>query len=95
MDTRFKNFIKVNLDLERGYETNGDLRDTLLSFSDSYIEFIRAGFEGIISDDSFGPAKYERLTGIEFSDRETLRAYLRRMHDHLFTGAPEQPLPPG
>ncbi|MES9505782.1 hypothetical protein ABWJ92_05140 [Streptomyces sp. NPDC000609] len=95
MDARFKNFIRVNLDLERGYETSGDLRPTLLSFSESYVDLIRSGFEEIISDDSFGPAEYERLTDIEFPDRETLRTYLRDMYDYLFNNAPEQPLPPG
>ncbi|MEV5378107.1 hypothetical protein AB0L26_19335 [Streptomyces nondiastaticus] len=95
MDARFKNFLKVNLDLERGYEKSGDLRPTLLSFSDAYVELIRTGFEQIISDDSFGPAEYEQLTDIEFPDRETLRAYLVAMYDYLFKGAPEQPMPPG
>ncbi|MFF9567744.1 hypothetical protein [Streptomyces sp. NPDC014685] len=95
MEARFKNFIRVNLDLERGYEANGDLRPTLLSFSDSYVDLIRTGFEEIISDGSFGPAEYERLTDIEFPDRETLQAYLRDMYDYLFNDAPEQPLPPG
>ncbi|MFG2408295.1 hypothetical protein ACGFR8_28925 [Streptomyces brevispora] len=95
MDAHFKNFLKVNLDLERGYETTGDLRPTLLSFSDSYVELIRAGFEQIISDDSFGPAEYEQLTDIEFPDRETLHTYLRAMYDYLFNDAPEQPMPPG
>ncbi|MFD3544281.1 hypothetical protein ACFWUW_01430 [Streptomyces sp. NPDC058655] len=94
MDARFKNFLKVNLDLERGYETSGDLRPTLLSFSDSYVELIRVGFEQIISDDSFGPAEYERLTDIEFPDRATLHAYLQAMYDYLFNGASEQPMPP-
>ncbi|WP_371776867.1 hypothetical protein [Streptomyces sp. NBC_01438] len=95
MDARFKNFLKVNLDLERGYEMTGDLRPTLLSFSDSYVELIRTEFEQIMSDDSFGPAEYERLTDIEFPDRETLQVYLRAMYDYLFNDAPEQPIPPG
>ncbi|MFJ3587981.1 MULTISPECIES: hypothetical protein [unclassified Streptomyces] len=95
MDARFKNFLKVNLDLERGYEMTGDLRPTLLSFSDSYVELIRTEFEQIMSDDSFGPAEYERLTDIEFPDRETLQVYLRAMYDYLFNDAPEQPMPPG
>ena len=73
----------------------GDLRPTLLSFSDSYVGLIRSGFEKIMSDESFGPAEYERLTDIEFPDRETLHAYLAAMYDHLFNGAPEQPMPPG
>ncbi|MGC5394690.1 hypothetical protein ACPXCP_02930 [Streptomyces sp. DT20] len=95
MDARFKNFLKVNLDLERGYEMTGDLRPTLLSFSDSYVELIRTEFEQIMSDDSFGPAEYERLTDIEFPDREMLQVYLRAMYDYLFNDAPEQPMPPG
>lgn len=53
MDARFKNFLRVNLDLERGYETSSHLRPTLLSFSDAYVELIRTGFEEIITDDSF------------------------------------------
>ncbi|MET9917454.1 hypothetical protein ABZZ04_10255 [Streptomyces sp. NPDC006435] len=95
MDAHFRNFIRLNLDLERGYEANGDLKSTLLSFSDSYVDLIRTGFEEIISDDSFGPTEYERLTDIEFPDREALQAYLRDMYNHLFNDAPEQPLPPG
>lgn len=73
----------------------GDLRPTLLSFSDSYVDLIRSGFEQILSDESFGPAEYERLTDIEFPDRETLQTYLRAMYDYLFHGAPDQPMPPG
>ncbi|MDK0521071.1 hypothetical protein [Streptomyces sp. ML-6] len=95
MEARFKNFIRVNLGLERGYEANGDLRLTLLSFSDSYVDLIRTGFEEVISDDSFGSAEYEQLADIEFPDRETLQAHLRDMCDYLFNDAPEQPLPPG
>ncbi|MEU2516802.1 hypothetical protein [Streptomyces syringium] len=94
MEKRFKGFLRTYLDLERGYEASGDLRPTLLSFSDSYVALIRAGFEQIMSDDSFGPAEYERLTDIEFPDRETLQAYLGAMYNYLFSGAPEQPLPP-
>ncbi|OCC08744.1 hypothetical protein [Streptomyces sp. PTY087I2] len=95
MEAHFRNFFRVYLDLERGYENTGNLRLTLLSFSDSYVKLIREGFERIISDDSFGPAEYEGLTDIEFPDRETLHAYLRDMFDYLFNGAPEQPMPPG
>ncbi|MFB6691079.1 hypothetical protein ACFCX3_11160 [Streptomyces virginiae] len=94
MDPHFRNFFRVNLDLERGYETCGDLRPTLLSFSDSYVTLIRTGFEEIIADDSFGPDEYERLTGIEFPDQETLKTYLREMYDYLFNDGPEQPMPP-
>ncbi|MFG2672816.1 MULTISPECIES: hypothetical protein [unclassified Streptomyces] len=95
MDAHFRNFFRVHLDLERGYETCGDLRPTLFAFSDSYVELIRTGFEHIISDESFGPAEYEQLTDIEFPDRETLQVYLRAMYDYLFNDAPEQPMPPG
>lgn len=95
LDAHVKNFFRVNLDLERGYENTGDLRPTLLSFNNSYVELIRTGFEQIMSDKSFGPAEYERLTDIEFPDRETLHAYLRAMHDYLFNDAQEQPIPPG
>lgn len=95
MDAHFRNFFRVYLDLERGYEMTGDLRPTLLSFSDSYVQLIRTGFEKIISDDSFGPAEHERLTDIEFLERETLQVYLRAMYNYLFNDAPEQPTPPG
>ncbi|MEV8001907.1 hypothetical protein AB0P10_04435 [Streptomyces parvus] len=95
MDARIRNFFRVNLDLERAYENTGDLRPTLLSYNDSYVKLIREGFEQILSDDSFGPAEYEKLTDIEFPDRETLHAYLRGTYDYLFKGAPEQPMPPG
>ncbi|KOU67742.1 hypothetical protein ACFWHQ_13420 [Streptomyces sp. NPDC060334] len=95
MDPLFKNFLKVNLDLERGYETDNGLKLTLHSFSDSYVELVRTGFEQMLSDESFGPDEYERLTDIEFPDRETLRSYLQAMYDHLFNDAPEQPMPPG
>lgn len=47
-----------------------------------------------MSDENFGPAEYERLTNIEFPNKETLHTYLREMYDHLFNDAPEQPLPP-
>ncbi|MGW4234747.1 hypothetical protein ACWEF9_36685 [Streptomyces sp. NPDC004980] len=95
MEVRFKNFLRVYLDLEQGYDTSGNLRPTLLSFHDSYVELIRTGFEQTISDESFGPAEYEQLTDIEFPDRESLRIYLQAMHDYLFNDAPEQPMPPG
>ncbi|WP_354597010.1 hypothetical protein R1Y80_12135 [Streptomyces sp. JL1001] len=55
MDEDVRNFFRVYLDLERGYENTGRLRPTLLSFSDSYVESIRDGFEQIMSDNSFGP----------------------------------------
>ncbi|MCX0246835.1 hypothetical protein [Streptomyces drozdowiczii] len=93
-DPRFRNFFSAHLDLERGYENTGELRPTLLSFRDSYVDFIRSGFEQIMSDENFGPAEYERLTNIEFPDKETLHTYLREMYDYLFNDAPEQPLPP-
>lgn len=54
MEKRFEGFLRTHLDLERGYDTSGYLRPTLLSFSDFYVELIRAGFEQIMSDDSFG-----------------------------------------
>ncbi|MFI7892335.1 hypothetical protein ACIFUY_13860 [Streptomyces sp. CACIS-1.16CA] len=95
MDARFRNFFRANLDLERGYENAGNLRPTLLSYSDSYVKLIREGFEQILSDDSFGPKEYEGLTDIEFPDKETLRIYLRNMYDYLFSDASEQPMPPG
>lgn len=94
MDAHFKNFFSAYLDLERGYEITSELRPTLLSFS-AYVKLVRSGFEEIISDGAFGPADYERLTDIEFPDRETLQTYLRAMYDYLFNGAPEQPMPPG
>ncbi|GHA94174.1 MULTISPECIES: hypothetical protein [Streptomyces] len=95
MDARFKNFLKIYLDLEQGYDTSGCLRSTLLSFNDSYVELIQTEFEQIISDESFGPAEYEQLTDIGFPDRESLRIYLRAMRDYLFNDAPEQSMPPG
>ncbi|PJN27498.1 hypothetical protein CG717_25380 [Streptomyces sp. CB02613] len=95
MDERFRNFFRANLDLERGYENTGALRPTLLSYSDSYVKLIREGFEQILSDDSFGAADYERLTDIEFPDREALQAYLRSLYEYLFNDAPGQPMPPG
>jgi hypothetical protein len=95
MEDRFKGFLRTYLSLEQGYDTSGYLRPTLMSFSDSYVELIREGFAQIISDDSFGPAEYERLTDIEFPDGETLQAYLRDMYSYLFNDAPQQPMPPG
>ncbi|OKJ05142.1 hypothetical protein AMK18_01815 [Streptomyces sp. CB01249] len=94
-DPRFRNFFRAYLDLERGYENTGHLRRTLWSFRESYVALIRSGFEQIMSDGDFGIAEYERLTDIEFPDRETLHAYLRDMYDYLFGDAPEQPMPPG
>ncbi|MCQ1578882.1 hypothetical protein [Streptomyces parvus] len=94
MDSRIRNFFRVNLDLERAYENTGDLRPTLLSYSDSYVKLIREGFEQILSDDSFGPEEYEGLTDMEFPDKETLHIYLRNMYDYLFNDVSEQPMPP-
>ncbi|MEV8447211.1 hypothetical protein [Streptomyces parvus] len=95
MDADFRNFFKVYLDLERGYENTGKLRTTLLSFSDSYVKSIRDGFEQIMSDNSFGPEDYEGLTDIEFPDKETLHIYLGNMYEYLFNDASGQPMPPG
>ncbi|MET9842159.1 MULTISPECIES: hypothetical protein [Streptomyces] len=95
MDPLFRNFFRAQLSIEQGYFVDGRLRPTLLSFSDSYVELIRAGFEQIVADDSFGPAEYERLTDIEFPDSESLKSYLRAMYAYLFEGAPQQPMPPG
>ncbi|WNI21734.1 hypothetical protein [Streptomyces sp. ITFR-16] len=95
MDPHFRNFFRAHLDLERGYEITGDLRPTLWGFNDAYVELIRTGFDQIMSDDAFGPAEYERLTDIEFPDREILHTYLRALYDHLFNNAPVQPTPPG
>ncbi|MGW1126436.1 hypothetical protein [Streptomyces sp. NPDC002526] len=95
LDPHVRNFFRVYLGLERGYENTGYLRPTLLSFKDSYVDLIRTGFEQIMSDKDFGPAAYEDLTDIEFPDKETLDAYLRDMYDYLFGDAPEQPMPPG
>ena len=95
MDAHFKNFLRIYLDLERGYENTGHLRRTLWSFKDSYVELIRTEFEQVMSDENFGPEEYEDLTDIEFPDKETLHAYLRDMYDYLFGDAPEQPMPPG
>ncbi|MEU4355305.1 hypothetical protein [Streptomyces virginiae] len=93
--TLVQELLQSHLNLEQGYYVGGCLRPTLLSFSDSYVELARAGFEQIIADDSFGPAEYERLTDIEFPDRESLKVYLRAMYAHLFNGASQQPMPPG
>ncbi|NEC66872.1 hypothetical protein G3I41_19815 [Streptomyces sp. SID9727] len=95
MNPHVRNFFRVYLDLERGYENTGYLRPTLLSCKDSYVDLIRTGFEQIMSDTDFGPAEYEGLTDIEFPDKETLDAYLQDMYDYLFGDAPEQPMPPG
>ncbi|WP_330314189.1 hypothetical protein OHS17_26765 [Streptomyces sp. NBC_00523] len=93
-DPDFRSFFRTQLDLEGGYYITGDLRRTLWSFSDSYVDLIRSGFEQIMADENFGPAEYEGLTDIEFPDKETLHAYLRDMYDYLFGDAPEQPMPP-
>ncbi|MFE5677193.1 hypothetical protein ACFQ7B_27975 [Streptomyces erythrochromogenes] len=95
IDPYVRNFFRAQLGLEQAYYVDGSLRPTLLSFSDSYMDVIRAGFMQMVADDSFGPAEYERLTDIEFPDRESLEAYLRAMYAHLFEDAPQQPMPPG
>ncbi|MFD8885649.1 hypothetical protein ACFV0H_24475 [Streptomyces erythrochromogenes] len=95
MDLHFRNFFRAQLNIEQGYYVDGRLRSTLLSFNDSYVDLIRTGFEQIVTDDSFGPAEYERLTDIEFPDGESLKTYLRAMYAYLFEGAPQQPMPPG
>ncbi|MCX5146509.1 MULTISPECIES: hypothetical protein [unclassified Streptomyces] len=95
MEERFERFVKTYLNLTEGYDTSGYLRPTLMGFNESFVEAVRSGFTQALADDSFGPAEYERLTDIEFSDRETLHAYLQAMYDYLFNGAPEQPTPPG
>ncbi|MEU3470806.1 hypothetical protein ABZ716_23175 [Streptomyces sp. NPDC006687] len=94
MEERFKGFLRTHLSLEQGYDTSGYLRPTLMAFSDAYVELIREGFTKIIEDESFGPDEYERLTDIEFPDRETLVVYLRSMYDYLFNDAAQQPMPP-
>ncbi|MFD7628294.1 hypothetical protein ACFV7Q_20015 [Streptomyces sp. NPDC059851] len=66
-----------------------------MGFNESFVEAVRSGFAQALADESFGPAEYERLTDIEFPDRETLRSYIQAMYDYLFNGAPEQPMPPG
>ncbi|MFJ9549660.1 hypothetical protein [Streptomyces erythrochromogenes] len=88
------NSFRTQLGLEPAYSVDGSLRPTLLSFSGSCIDVIRTGFEQIIADDSFGPAEYERLTDIEFPDRESLKAYLRAVYAYLFEDASQQPMPP-
>ncbi|MFE7098908.1 hypothetical protein [Streptomyces erythrochromogenes] len=95
MDERFERFVKGYLNSVEGYDTSGYLRPTLLGFSESFVEAVRSGFVQALADDSFGPVEYERLTDIEVSDRETLRAYLQGVYDYLFGDVPEQPLPPG
>ncbi|WP_405532211.1 hypothetical protein OG592_32050 [Streptomyces avidinii] len=95
MDERFERFIGTYLNLVEGYDTSGYLRPTLLGFNEPFVEAVRSGFSRALADDSFGPPEYERLTDIEFPDRETLNAYLRAMYDYLFHGGPEQPMPPG
>ncbi|MFJ3832964.1 hypothetical protein ACIPWI_34175 [Streptomyces sp. NPDC090046] len=95
MDANFRNLFRAHLSLEEGYDVSGYLRPTLLSFSDSYVELIRSGFDRIIADDSFGAAEYGQLTDIEFPDRETLDMYLRALYGYLFNDEPEQPMPPG
>ncbi|MEU6296899.1 hypothetical protein [Streptomyces erythrochromogenes] len=95
IDPHVSNFFRVQLGLELAYYVDGGLRPTLLSCSDSYVDVIRTGFEEMVADDSFGPAEYERLTDIEFPDRESLKAYLRAMYAYLFEDAPQQPMPPG
>ncbi|MFF9981486.1 hypothetical protein [Streptomyces erythrochromogenes] len=94
MDPHVSNFFRTQLGLELAYYVDGSLRPTLLSFSGPFVDVIRTGFEQIIADDSFGPAEYERLTDIEFPDRESLKAYLRAMYAYLFEDASQQPMPP-
>ncbi|MEJ8645119.1 hypothetical protein WKI68_35745 [Streptomyces sp. MS1.HAVA.3] len=95
MEERFERFVKTYLSMTEGYDTSGYLRPTLMGFGEPFVEAVRSGFVQALADDSFGPAEYERLTDIEFPDRETLRAYLQAMYDYLFNEAPEQPMPPG
>ncbi|WP_046780346.1 hypothetical protein [Streptomyces yangpuensis] len=95
MDERFERFVKGYLNMVEGYDTSGYLRPTLMGFNDSFVEAVRMGFARALADEEFGPAEYERLTDIEFPDRETLRSYLQAMYDYLFNEAPEQPMPPG
>ncbi|MEU4355301.1 hypothetical protein [Streptomyces virginiae] len=94
MDERFERFVTGYLNHVEGYDTTGYLRPTLLGFNESFVKAVREGFEQALADDSFGPVEYERLTDIEFPDRETLRTYLQGVYDYLFKGAPKQPLPP-
>ncbi|MFD3578528.1 hypothetical protein [Streptomyces sp. NPDC058644] len=37
---------------------------------------------------------YERLTNIAFDDENSLYGYLQQMHEYLFAGGDEQPVPP-
>ncbi|KOU38892.1 MULTISPECIES: hypothetical protein [Streptomyces] len=95
MDERFRRFVKGYLNSTEGYDTSGYLRPTLLGFREPFVEAVRSGFIQALADESFGPAEYERLTDIEFSDRKILHAYLKDVYDYLFGDAPEQPMPPG
>ncbi|MGW0658130.1 hypothetical protein [Streptodolium elevatio] len=94
MNEHFRGFLRTYLDLEQGYDTSGYLRPTLMSFSDAYVEAVREGFIQVARDCSFGPAEYERLTNIEFPDRQSLHAYLRALYAYLFEEAERQPMPP-
>ncbi|THA82453.1 hypothetical protein [Streptomyces sp. A0592] len=95
MDERFERFVGTYLNHVEGYDTSGYLRPTLLGFNEPFVEAVRSGFSRALADDAFGPAEYERLTDIEFPDKESLNAYLRAMCAYLFGGGPEQPMPPG
>lgn len=94
MHKEFMGFLRIHLDEERAYESTGDLRPTLMSFNDSYIQAIREGFTEIIRDENFGTADYERLTNIEFPDCDSLQNYLLGMYSYLFENAFTQPIPP-
>ncbi|EDY52672.1 hypothetical protein [Streptomyces clavuligerus] len=94
MDKRFEGFLSTYLDSEQGHDTSGDLRRTLMSFSESYVEAVREGLQHALQDESFGPPEYERLTNIEFPDVESLRAYLQALYAYLFEDAEQQPTPP-
>lgn len=75
MEEDFERFVKAYLNLAEGYDTSAYHGITLLGFGEPFVEAVRSGFSRALPDDSFGPAEYERLTDIEFLDREPLRAY--------------------
>ncbi|MET9603978.1 hypothetical protein ABZZ17_02810 [Streptomyces sp. NPDC006512] len=94
-DRHFKNFVYTHLELERGYDTDWDMRGTLHSYAPSHAEAVRRGFDDFLREGR-GVDAYERLTNIEFPDAETLHAYLRALYAYLFTGTGDRaPMPPG
>ncbi|MFG3194797.1 DUF6507 family protein [Streptomyces sp. NPDC048208] len=86
-------FIRTYLQFEVAYDDVGYLRSTLFAFKESFARQVEEGLAEVVRTRSISVGEYERLTGVEFPDEESLYAYLEAMYGYLFEGG-VQPVPP-